>query len=961
MHENSIQSQTLELACKTRGDCSSTSCDWTLNKKGIYLEIENKNGLKLKFEDGTLTLKNKGELFTGMNTNFRIGHSLHSDPDISPPTTKAKAYGDIVVHYKDREGGCHQGYLCDYMWDRDDANVFCKERNFESGIPTYDGEYSHSSEKDEFALSGQECDSNLDSQFTSCPFLQKHRTDQMFQQFNMRAFDGNGYACSMKVNRDISGVICGDENEIRKLQEATFKCDREMKSKNTVGQMLGLQEQIRKVKTKKGLKDIHWSDFLLPIPMSVTLLSSVLLTSSETRPIILKEPDTGFVYLKWKTLDGNLVFLAHSIEDSFFVSHKEMTQVKSEAETIHRSLFKVQEYAFQKKKSKSQEALLKYFIKQVGDSATSQIEHVDKIIFQFNMSDCIIKELIQSMSETDAFNEQDKIELQNIIAIKRKQNEERQKILDEKMKLYEEYEANTKVAKDRFFAKANKLLTSRCIDEGASVCNSCQYQGNLIQKGDDNKPLCNVPRTKVCTKYRSEEEGKCLVWEKKCNQWIGCCICHRGQYDDVCVKWQEEKVCDEWDDNFCSEYKYLPAGSYCFDSRTNNTIGTDMCGACNHHDEIRKDMGKMTTLVTNLLENKKHDQSTTEELVEFMLNIAGKFKDLQDALRNIIQSTLESDQEEENNQEQEIQDDVEDDSKIGENEQKQEKKNDLEQNNEKAQENMEEKKAHDRAQRDKVKNNLVLLQNTLQQAQYLFPSKDQIETNERQNFIEDSNTLIDMIKMANGPLEEQDWTEKLPLVEQMSLSMQSRIKKLRQSDMTGDKVKVAQNDIGQLAEEAITFQEMLKKRNRLENEVISLSSRMAESLETILTSEIKSDDLETIILYLRETSKQLTHISSLWQQIRLFFDQVANLVRIRKDGMWKMLEDVSIDENLLEELKESTLTAMATNSYTYRYCLTYHSFRQLFKQNIFQYFQILHIPYWWSREQFTEEDFTGNQ
>ena len=285
----------------------------------------------------------------------------------------------------------------------------------------------------------------------------------------------------------------------------------------------------------------------------------------------------------------------------------------------------------------------------------------------------------------------------------------------------------------------------------------------------------------------------------------------------------------------------------------------------------------------------------------------------------------------------------------------------MEQDNEKAQENMEEKKAHDRAQRDKVKNNLVLLQNTLQQAQYLFPSRDQIETNERQNFIEDSNTLIDMIKMANGPLEEQDWTEKLPLVEQMSVSMQSRIKKLRQSDMTGDKVKVAQNDIGQLAEEAITFQEMLKKRNRLENEVISLSSRMAESLETILTSEIKSDDLETIILYLRETSKQLTHISSLWQQIRLFFDQVANLVRIRKDGMWKMLEDVSIDENLLEELKESTLTAMATNSYTYRYCLTYHSFRQLFKQNIFQYFQILHIPYWWSREQFTEEDFTGNQ
>ena len=240
-----------------------------------------------------------------------------------------------------------------------------------------------------------------------------------------------------------------------------------------------------------------------------------------------------------------------------------------------------------------------------------------------------------------------------------------------------------------------------------------------------------------------------------------------------------------------------------------------MCGACNHHDEIRKDMGKMTTLVTNLLENKKHDQSTTEELVEFMLNIAGKFKDLQDALQNIIQSTLES---EENNQEQEIQDDVKDDSKIGENKQKQEKKNDSEQDSEKAQEKMEKKKAHDRIQRDKIKNNLVLLQNTLQQAQYLFPSKDQIETNERQNFIEDSNTLIDMIKMANGPLEEQDWTEKLPLVEQMSLSMQSRIKKLRQSDMTGDKVKVAHNDIGQLAEEAITFQEMLKKRNRLENQ-----------------------------------------------------------------------------------------------------------------------------------------------
>jgi len=575
--------------------------------------------------------------------------------------------------------------------------------------------------------------------------------------------------------------------------------------------------------------------------------------------------------------------------------------VKSEAQTIHRSLFKVQKYAFQEKKSKSQEALLRKYIKQVGDSAKEQIEHVDKIIIQFDMSDNIIQELIQSMAETNAFNEQDKFELQNIINIKKKQNEERQRILDEKRTLYEEYEARAEEAKDNFFTKANDLLKSRCIDEGASVCNKCEYQGNLIQKGDDNTAVCNVPRKKICKKYRSEEEGKCLVWEKKCNNWVGCCICHRGVYDEVCVKWQEEKVCDEWDDNFCSEYKYLPAGSYCFDSRSNNQIGTDMCGACNHHDEIRKDMRKMSSLVTNLLENKKHDQSTTEELVEFMMNIAGKFNDLQ----IIMQSTLEKmEEQEEKNRDEEM-----------EEQEEQEEKNGVEKMEE--QEEVEKMEEKNRVQSTKMKNSLVLLQTTLQQAQYLFPSKDQIETNERQKFIEDSNTLKEMIKMANLPLENQNWTEKLPLVEEMTSSIEKRIKKLRQSDMTGDKVKVVENDIGQLAEEAITYQEMLKKRNRLENEVISLSNRMAESLETILTSEIKSDDLDTIILYLRDTSKQLTHISSLWKQIRLFFEEVANLVKIRKDGMWKLLEDVSIDENLLEELKESTLAAMATNSYTY--------------------------------------------
>ena len=50
--------------------------------------------------------------------------------------------GDIVLRYYDRGGKEQEGFMCDQDWSEESAVQVCQHFHHESGIPTYNGQFT---------------------------------------------------------------------------------------------------------------------------------------------------------------------------------------------------------------------------------------------------------------------------------------------------------------------------------------------------------------------------------------------------------------------------------------------------------------------------------------------------------------------------------------------------------------------------------------------------------------------------------------------------------------------------------------------------------------------------------------------------------------------------------------------------------------------------------------------------
>ena len=91
----------------------------------------------------------------------------------------------------------------------------------------------------------------------------------------------------------------------------------------------------------------HWSEYLTPVPMTVSLLSMLLLVSAQfQRQVWLVKPTSGeFEHLKWDTLRPNLETLKNHMIDGFQTSSRSMMRIYSNSKVRKKSGSKKQPYS----------------------------------------------------------------------------------------------------------------------------------------------------------------------------------------------------------------------------------------------------------------------------------------------------------------------------------------------------------------------------------------------------------------------------------------------------------------------------------------------------------------------------------------------------------------------------------------------------------------------------------------
>ena len=99
----------------------------------------------------------------------------------------------------------------------------------------------------------------------------------------------------------------------------------------------------------------HWSEFLIPVPMTVSLMSMLMLVSSMFNNVIrFQKPSSGhFDYLKWDSLQPNLEHLKNNMIQGFETSHQSMLRIKYNSKKMNQELENSVKYAFLDQDTKS--------------------------------------------------------------------------------------------------------------------------------------------------------------------------------------------------------------------------------------------------------------------------------------------------------------------------------------------------------------------------------------------------------------------------------------------------------------------------------------------------------------------------------------------------------------------------------------------------------------------------------
>eukprot|EP00090_Calanus_glacialis_P015006 TRINITY_DN23895_c0_g1_i1.p1 TRINITY_DN23895_c0_g1~~TRINITY_DN23895_c0_g1_i1.p1 ORF type:complete len:1207 (-),score=282.43 TRINITY_DN23895_c0_g1_i1:76-3612(-) len=495
------------------------------------------------------------ELFTGINTNFAIGYELkrEENPQKAPEGIKREKYGDILVKYIDRKGIKKDGYICDNEWTYTDAEIFCRSRwHDHTGIPTYDGEYIGNPRNTEYAISGMKC-SSADT-FAECNFKTECSDNKCKAQRSMWLFDGRGFGCNRGIKSDIAGVICGTQQQIDKIKNQALEdsCNKDQLSDDTrtAAKMASIQQQATEV-SQMMTKNRHWSEFLLPLPMTVSLISMLMLISAQYEGVV--QIPTGHLNQKWEVLKfdiltPNLYKLNDLIIESFEYSTHAMQKININSVDMNEELEKSIKYS--SSKGKLEQRKLKRALRNIEEMSATNAKEATETINRFDAADNYIQELIQAMKLTQSVSEEDKKKLEllkNATERKKLRLEEKSQ---EKMEQYEMLKDTEKKSRTALYEAAEKakkascLMDEHCSSRGTRTCNSCQFKKAYIRKDGEDNPIC-LEQTERCV----EEKQTCKIQAERCSKTEMRCV----EYENICPN--PKTVCLAYGTPGCQEFK----------------------------------------------------------------------------------------------------------------------------------------------------------------------------------------------------------------------------------------------------------------------------------------------------------------------------------------------------------------------------------------------------------------------
>jgi len=523
------------------------------------------------------------ELFTGINTNFITGFELKRGDKApkAPEDIKWDQYGDILVKYIDRKGMKKEGYICDNEWSFADAEIFCQSQwHGLTGIPTYDGTYIGNPANTEYAISGVKCDSSADT-FEECKFKTECSDFKCKAQRSMRLFGGRGFGCNRGVKSDIAGVICGTQQQIDEIknQELEDSCNENQLSTDarTAAKMASIQQQATEV-SEMMTKNKHWSEFLLPLPMTVSLISMLMLISAQYEGVV--QIPTGHLNKPWEVLKfdiltPNLYKLNDLVIESFEYSTHAMQKININSVDMNEELEKSIKYS--SSEGKLEQRKLKRALRNIEEMSKTNADEATETIKRFDEADKYIKELIQAMKLTQSVSEEEKKKLemlQNATERKKNKLEEKSQSEKEKYELLKDKEDKSRTALYEAAKKAGAascLMDENCSSRGSRPCNSCQYKEAYIRKDGKGEAICLEP-TEKCI----EEKRTCKTQGERCAKTEMRCVAH----DTICPN--PKTICLEYGTPTCKDFKqeckkYTPysaeKGSICIGS-----CGSHSCG-----------------------------------------------------------------------------------------------------------------------------------------------------------------------------------------------------------------------------------------------------------------------------------------------------------------------------------------------------------------------------------------------
>ena len=132
----------------------------------------------------------------------------------------------------------------------------------------------------------------------------------------------------------------------------------------------------------------HWSEYLLPIPTTVAMVSMLMVISAQfTSVITLQKPSSGrFEHLKYDTLAPNIEKLKNLMIEAFEDSDEAMLRINTNSQWINTQLKKSVEYAGLAQNSSSalstKKKLISFSLKMIKKWADENIEKEYENVFE---------------------------------------------------------------------------------------------------------------------------------------------------------------------------------------------------------------------------------------------------------------------------------------------------------------------------------------------------------------------------------------------------------------------------------------------------------------------------------------------------------------------------------------------------------------------------------------------------